>query len=137
MIVTEIRVKLSEGAENERLLAYCSITLDNDFVVRDLKVIEGSRGPFVAMPSRKLTDRCPECGSKNHLRAKFCNWCGKQLGEDPLQREGEGRIKLHVDIAHPINTACRDMLQRVILEAISTERERARAPGYVCTYDTY
>ncbi|NIO41765.1 MAG: stage V sporulation protein G, partial [Burkholderiales bacterium] len=54
----------------DRLRAFCSITFDDCFVVRDLKIIEGNSGPFVAMPSRKLTSHCPECGSKNHLRAR-------------------------------------------------------------------
>ena len=53
----------------ERLKAFCSITFDNCFVIRDLKIIDGSNGPFVAMPSRKLTAHCPGCGMKNHLRA--------------------------------------------------------------------
>jgi len=61
--ITEVRIKLMEEP-GERLKAFCSITFDNCFVVRDLKIIDGSNGPFVAMPSRKLTDRCPGCGSK-------------------------------------------------------------------------
>ena len=66
MEITEVRVKLMEEP-GERLQAFCSITLDDAFVVRDLKIIEGATGPFVAMPSRKLTVRCPQCGYKNHL----------------------------------------------------------------------
>ena len=61
MEITEVRIKLT-SANNDKLRAFCSITLDNDFVIRDLKVIEGAKGPFVAMPSRKLTERCPRCG---------------------------------------------------------------------------
>ncbi len=57
MEITEVRIKLMEESE-DRLRAFCSITFDNCFVVRDLKIIEGSHGPFVAMPSRKLTHRC-------------------------------------------------------------------------------
>ena len=54
MVITEVRIKLCEE-NNERLLAFCSVTFDNSFVVRDLKIIEGTKGMFVAMPSRKLT----------------------------------------------------------------------------------
>ena len=61
MVITEVRIKLCEE-NNERLLAFCSVTFDNAFVVRDLKIIEGTKGMFVAMPSRKLTDRCGKCG---------------------------------------------------------------------------
>ena len=83
MEITEVRIKLMEEP-GERLKAFCSITFDDCFVVRDLKIIEGTSGPFVAMPSRKLTDRCNKCGCKNHLRARFCNGCGHRL-----EREGE------------------------------------------------
>ena len=89
-------------------LANCS---DNAFVVRDLKIIEGVKGYFVAMPSRKLTDRCGGCGSKNHLRARFCNQCGNKLDEDRATRDADGRAKLHADIAHPINSGCREVIQ--------------------------
>ena len=75
MQITEVRIKLVENGA-ERLLAFCSITIDGAFVVRDLKVIGGPSGPFVAMPSRKLCGHCPSCGFKNPLRASYCNQCG-------------------------------------------------------------
>src|SRR5262252_3234587 len=61
---------MEDNSENERLQAFCSVTFDDAYVVRDLKIIEGTKGSFVAMPIRKLTDRCPGCGSKNHLRVQ-------------------------------------------------------------------
>ena len=64
--------------------AIVSITLDNEFVIHDIKVIEGEKGLFIAMPSRKAAD-------------------------------GEYR-----DIAHPINSATRDMIQKVILDKYSS-----------------
>ena len=103
MVITEVRIKLCEE-NNERLLAFCSVTFDNAFVVRDLKIIEGTKGMFVAMPSRKLTDRCYKCGCKNHLRARFCNSCGGKLDEHRAMRDTDGRAKLHADIAHPIHS---------------------------------
>lgn len=136
MVITEVRIKLVEE-NNERLLAFCSITLDNAFVIRDLKIIEGTKGLFVAMPSRKLTDRCHTCGSKNHLRARFCNNCGHKLDENRAARDMDGRAKLHADIAHPINSSCREIMQSAIVKAFSEEKERAKLPGYVCTYDDY
>lgn len=59
--------------------AIVSITLDNEFVIHDIKVIEGEKGLFIAMPSRKAAD-------------------------------GEYR-----DIAHPINSQIREMIQSVVL----------------------
>ncbi|GIW82341.1 MAG: hypothetical protein KatS3mg105_4148 [Gemmatales bacterium] len=136
MVITEVRIKLMED-NNERLLAFCSVTFDDAFVVRDLKIIEGTKGSFVAMPSRKLTDRCPSCGYKNHLRARYCNQCGQKLDEERAVRDADGRAKLHADIAHPINSACREVIQNAVLKAYYEERERAKQPGYVCTYDDY
>ncbi len=133
MEITEVRIKLVED-NNERLQAFCSVTFDDAFVVRDLKIIEGSKGSFVAMPSRKLTDRCP-CGCKNHLRARYCNQCGKKLDENRALRAADGRAKLHADIAHPINSACREVIQTAVLKSYHEERERSKQPGYVCTYD--
>ena len=138
MVITEVRIKLMEdNSENERLQAFCSVTFDNAYVVRDLKIIEGAKGSFVAMPSRKLTDRCPHCGSKNHLRARFCNQCGSKLDEDRATRDADGRAKLHADIAHPINSACREVIQSAVIKAYSEEREKAKQPGYICRYDDY
>ena len=136
MVITEVRIKLVEE-NNERLQAFCSVTFDNAFVVRDLKIIEGTKGSFVAMPSRKLTDRCAHCGTKNHLRARYCNQCGHKLDENRAVRDADGRAKLHADIAHPINSACREVIQTAVIKAYQEERERAKMPGYVCTYDDY
>jgi stage V sporulation protein G len=136
VVITEVRIKLMEDHnENERLQAFCSVTFDNAFVVRDLKIIEGTKGSFVAMPSRKLTDRCQQCGCKNHLRARYCNQCGHKLDEDRATRDADGRAKLHADIAHPINSACREVIQTAVIKAFQEEKERAKQPGYVCTYD--
>src|SRR5438034_11340741 len=120
---------------HERLQAFCSVTFDDCFVIRDLKIIEGTKGSFVAMPSRKLTDRCPGCGCKNHLRARFCNSCGHKLDDSRAVRDADGRAKLHADIAHPINSACREVIQTAVIRAYTEERERSKQPGYVCTYD--
>lgn len=136
MEITEVRIKLMENSQ-ERLQAFCSITLDSCFVIRDLKIIQGTKGSFVAMPSRKLTDRCPRCHSKNHLRANYCNHCGTQLDEERALKDSDGRAKLYADIAHPIKSECRDLIQRVVLEAYEEETIRAQDPNYVCRYDDY
>jgi len=134
--ITEVRIKLMDDP-GDRLQGFCSITFNGCFVIRDLKIIQGGKGPFVAMPSRKLTDRCPECGTKNHLRAKFCNECGAELEEDRAIKDDEGRAKLYADIAHPINSGCRDLIQRRVLEAFEKEKVLAKQPGYICAYDDY
>ena len=92
MQVTDVRVRRVE--KEGKMKAIVSITLDNEFVIHDIKVIEGEKGLFIAMPSRKAAD-------------------------------GEYR-----DIAHPINSGTRDMIQTIILNKYETtllENEAERA----------
>lgn len=133
MEITEIRIKLMELSE-DRLRAFCSITVDGCFVVRDLKIIDGSNGPFVAMPSRKLTGHCNRCHHKNHLRASYCNHCGNKLSFD-----SEGALdspqKLYADVAHPINSECRELIQSAVIHEFDAELKRCQQPGYRSKYD--
>ncbi|MBF7082678.1 septation regulator SpoVG [Desulfallas sp. Bu1-1] len=82
MNVTDVRVRkvLAEG----KMKAIVSVTLDDMFVIHDVKVVEGQNGLFVAMPSRKTPD-------------------------------GEFR-----DIAHPINSQAREIIQNAVLEAYAS-----------------
>ncbi|XZE42993.1 septation protein SpoVG family protein [Pirellulaceae bacterium SH467] len=136
MEITEVRIKLMEDSE-DRLRAFCSITIDQCFVIRDLKIIEGTNGPFVAMPSRKMSARCGRCGNKNHLRSQYCNQCGGRLRgpQDLRDVEGGNPNKLYADIAHPINQACRDLIQSSVIGEYMLELERAKLPGYKSRYD--
>lgn len=79
MKITDVRVR--KITKEGKMKAIVSITLDDEFVVHDIKVIEGEKGLFIAMPSKKATD-------------------------------GEYR-----DIAHPINSAAREMIQSIILDS--------------------
>ncbi|MDD5500149.1 MAG: septation protein SpoVG family protein, partial [Candidatus Omnitrophica bacterium] len=78
MEITEVRVVLKDSPD-KKLKAYTTVTFDNVFVVRNIKVIEGSAGLFIAMPSRKVKYPCPKCSFKNELRSKFCNQCAAAL----------------------------------------------------------
>ena len=129
MEITEVRVKLVRN-KDDRLKAFCSITLDNEFVVRDIKIIEGATGHFVAMPSRKMSDHCEKCGGKNHLRARFCNSCGTALPENRTKKDPKGRMRLHADIAHPINAKCRQRIQQKVVAMFEAEVEKSKLPGY-------
>jgi stage V sporulation protein G len=136
--LTDIRIKLCDDQGN-RLKAFCALTFDDTFVIRDVKLIDGNDGLFLAMPSRKLADRCGRCGDKNHLRARFCNNCGGRLDENRYQKfqpghghgNGNARIKLHADIAHPIDAACRHEIERRVIGAFHEELCRSQLPGYV------
>lgn len=142
MIITEVRVKLL-GNQPDKLRGFASITLDDGLVVRDLKIIEGGSGLFIAMPSRKLCDRCPSCGGKNHLRARFCNDCGAGLRSERGGQDERGRRRLYADIAHPIHQRARGQVEKCVIEAYHQEYERSKQAGYVAQrfddmdYDSY
>lgn len=132
MEITEIRIKLMERSE-DRLRGFCSITIENAFVIRDLKIIDGTNGPFVAMPSRKLSSNCQRCRHKNHLRSNYCNHCGTKLQQD--ETEHATPQKLYADVAHPINSECREEIQQAVLAELETELARCEQPGYRSRYD--
>ena len=78
MQITDIRIR--RISKEGKVKAVVSITFDNAFVVHDIKIVEGEKGLFIAMPSRKAAD-------------------------------GEYR-----DIAHPINSETRDIVQTMVLK---------------------
>lgn len=127
-VVTEVRIKLTDDPRN-KLKAYASVTIDDAFVVRDLKIIDGSKGPFVAMPSRKLADHCQRCHHKNHMRAAYCNQCGSKLDPERAPRDGRGRARLHADLAHPINSQTRIELHKAVVRAYYEEIEIQQQAG--------
>ena len=81
MNITDIRIR--KITSDSKMKAIVSVTIDDMFVVHDMKIIDGQNGLFVAMPSRKTPD---------------------------------GEFK---DIAHPISTEAREMLQSKVLEAFA------------------
>jgi stage V sporulation protein G len=129
MEITEVRVFLKDSPD-KKLKAYVTVTFDNAFVVRNIKVIEGTSGLFIAMPSRKIKQPCTKCGFKNELRSKYCNQCGTQLSLSPrpTSEMSTNNAQLeHKDIAHPITQSFRECLQKRILEAY--EQEKTKGPG--------
>lgn len=128
MEITDVRVKVLDNPGSP-LRALCSITLDGDFVVRDFKILDGTSGLFVAMPSRKVTMPCPNCNYRNHARSKFCNDCGKRLPQASLPVGDDGKVKSHREVAHPTNSEFRARIQEVILQAYHTESGATEVPG--------
>ena len=126
--ITEVRVKLIP-AQRDKLLAFASVTIDDSLVIRDIKIIEGGERKFVAMPSRKICDRCVECGGKNYVRARYCSDCGAKLESERTESDERGRARLYADVAHPIHQNARDHLSGAILEAYSLEAARAVEQG--------
>ena len=137
MEITEIRVFLKEG-QDKKLKAYATLTFDNEFVVRNIKVIQGASGMFIAMPSRKLKFSCLKCKFRNEMGSKFCNQCGASLPvlkEEPVLKDSKAE---HRDIAHPITQRFREYIQAKILESYKREVEHSpqgRSPAVTLSDD--
>ena len=91
MKITDVKVF---PVDEDKLKAYATITFDNCFIVRDLKVISGNKGYFIAMPSKKRKD---------------------------------GTFR---DVAHPLNSETRKMIEDSVLEVYEKENvtEQASTP---------
>lgn len=125
MTISEVRILFpNKIKEQDKLKAFASIIIDNCFLINHLKVIDGTKGMFVAMPSRKLSDHCPDCNFQNHLQAKWCNQCGSRLGDNRVSVDEWGRLKLREDIAHPISSNARKQIEDVVLRAYHAEFKR-------------
>ena len=83
MQITDVRIRKIEKEGKRK--AVVSITIDEEFVIHDIKIIEGEKGMFIAMPSRKTA---------------------------------EGEYK---DIAHPIKSSTRELIQNLILQKYNEE----------------
>ncbi|MBI4115064.1 MAG: septation protein SpoVG family protein [Candidatus Omnitrophica bacterium] len=134
MKITEVRIFPKEGAD-KKLRAFATITFDDCFVVRDIKVIEGNKGYFVAMPSRRVKEPCLKCGHRNVIRSRFCNQCGSsqpQLVNTAEQMMDPSTLSQaeHKDVAHPITAECRDYIQRLVLEAYQREKDKLQTSHF-------
>ena len=83
MQITDVRIRKIE--KEGKMKAVVSITIDEEFVIHDIKIIEGEKGMFIAMPSRK---------------------------------RAEGEYK---EIAHPIKSSTRELIQNLILQKYNEE----------------
>ncbi|MFH0877495.1 MAG: septation protein SpoVG family protein [Candidatus Omnitrophota bacterium] len=132
MEITEVRIFMKESPD-KKLKAYATVTFDNAFVVRNIKVIEGGGGLFIAMPSRKLKGACPKCNFRNELKSKYCNQCAVQLPAvtHPMgsEQDASSAQSEHRDIAHPITQTFRDYLQKKVLEAYEAEKHKGPVSG--------
>ena len=90
MKITDVKVF---PVDEDKLKAYATITFENCFIVRDLKVISGNKGYFIAMPSKKRKD---------------------------------GTFR---DVAHPLNSETRKMIEDAVLEVYEKENVPDRAPA--------
>lgn len=128
MNVTEVHIKLADHRDSHRgVRAYCEVVLDESFIVRDIKIVEGVRGLIVSMPSRKTTDHCGHCQTKNPVTSRYCGYCGRLLPSDRVKLDSSGRPISHADACHPITSEARRRLNSAILTAYCDAVDRKSA----------
>ena len=138
MQITDIKLTLWEdraGAAPTKVRAFVSVVFDGRFVVHDIKIIEGLKGLYVVMPSRRLQDACPSCKAKTAFLDHFCPACGCQLAALEVRQpelDDRGRRKVFVDTCHPVNQSMRSELETAILARYHQESgKRVAAHGAI------
>jgi len=94
----DISLKNTEGT----LRAYASVTFDNEFVVKDIKITETEKGLAMTMPRRKI-----------------------KLKEDVDESDPEVRARLYKDVAHPINQNAREKIEKAIFSKYEEELKKS------------
>lgn len=120
MNITEVKVVLADNTKS-KLLGYASITIENAFAVHDIRIISGNSGAFVAMPSKPTSVYCSACSRKNNAVSKFCAECGEKLIPTTKPEDPGQKARSHIDIAHPINAKCRDLVESIVLGEYSKQ----------------
>lgn len=125
-----VELKLNHNP-NDSVAAFADLVLDGVIVVHDVKLLRrqnpGLNGDkfMVAMPSKRLSAPCHDCGEKNHLRASYCNRCGIKLtpatSHDPA--------KWFADLIHPIDPDARGRIHFAVMQAYRHECRAAQAAG--------
>lgn len=109
----EIRVEMTLVENgNGPLKAYCTLMLNQSFVVKDVRLIETPKGLTVAMPSRWRTKRCERCHEKNSVVSRYCNQCGVALTQLPPSETSRGRI----DLIHPVSPEARQKIENTVIQ---------------------
>ncbi len=86
MEITEVRIR-KHTSEDGKLKAFASVVFDSSFVVHDMKIIEGVRGLFVAMPSRKRPD-----GSHEDIAHPVCREFRQKIQDALIAKYNEDEV---------------------------------------------
>lgn len=117
MTITDVRINPTPGSGS--LLAIACITLDAQFIIREVKIIDANGKILLGFPERKVVEKCPSCGRKNVLSAGFCNWCGAGLIPNLATAPT-------ANVAHPMTPECREYMTRKV---VAEYRKVQTSPG--------
>ena len=123
MEITDVRVRLA-SRKRDKVKAFASVTFDSCFVVRNIRLIEGNNGLFLAMPSEEARKSCPQCTSRIPVSSRFCPRCGAHLGDNITTIPKQSSR----DLAHPINQETREYITSKVIDAYNQLIAESPAP---------
>ncbi|WP_457912652.1 SpoVG family protein [Candidatus Phytoplasma sacchari] len=112
--VTSVRIKKKYKSTN-RLKGIASITFDNSFAVRNIKIIQGDEGIFIAMPSVPKFPKEDDDGINDNIKKIKKNYPNnKKNADSEVTDNNDEDSPEFLDIAHPINSEVRNKIESVI-----------------------
>jgi stage V sporulation protein G len=118
--ITSVRIT-GYGKSDTPVVAFVDVELDGQFVIHECKVLKDGNHRFVAMPSARVTDKCPECRARNYLEANWCNRCGVELAKGRMFHSDGRQRELYHDLLHPLTAEFRSMLESAVFAVLDSE----------------
>lgn len=109
--ITDIRmVREEKNSSRNAVIAYVTITLNDQFLIKNIRLIRHSDRLVIGMPNREKIRDCPHCSIRNAQSNRYCHQCGTPLEKVKID------YSAYVDIVHPTKQTFREYLERVIIE---------------------
>lgn len=122
-LAQEVMTHVTAGkhlADWRGIIAYCNVYFDNNFVIKEVRVVGEIDGIKVSMPARKLSIRFA-CGHKNEFDHDFCSACGKPRTTADVPAEG---VRRFLDVCHPTSQECRRHINEKVIVAVREQIAR-------------
>jgi DNA-binding cell septation regulator SpoVG len=122
-VAIHIPDNLGDGRLSNKLRAGARIVIDEMLVINNIKIIEGTKGLFVQMPSDAMSDRCPDCRHKNPYSHAYCHSCG--LHRERRDHPEDGRY--FKDVVYPVTHEGRQVIHTAVMDAYHAKLAEAEA----------
>lgn len=110
MRVTDVKLHPMSNPKHPDCKAVCSVILDGELALHDVRIVESRGRTIVAMPSRPHKRPCPRCGGQTYANAEHCTGCGTKIGRANLKTP-------YRDMAHPLTRKLRAAMEERVLTA--------------------
>ena len=136
MNVTQVRIVDPDPNSRDCLLAYASVVLEGELVIKDMKLIRRTSGEIIVdFPSTPLKDHCGGCGRSVECTAHYCPRCGTARepwrAADQQTGNGDQRRSIFTNVVHPTNNGTRRDIERAVIEAWKRHKSATGQPGTI------